>query len=80
MIEHICIFQASPMYWVSKWVDYSDKYGFGYAFIPMPGMPCPRPGPNDDLNLTTGPEAQKPLSLKGKRDFFTALLHCHADS
>ena len=19
------------MYWVSKWVDYSDKYGFGYA-------------------------------------------------
>merc|ERR1712141_228376 len=21
----------SPMYWVSKWVDYSDKYGFGYA-------------------------------------------------
>ena len=24
-------FQLSPMYWVSKWVDYSDKYGFGYA-------------------------------------------------
>ncbi len=20
-----------PMIWVSKWVDYSDKYGFGYA-------------------------------------------------
>ena len=19
-----------PMAWVSKWVDYSDKYGFGY--------------------------------------------------
>ncbi|EDV21422.1 uncharacterized protein TRIADDRAFT_50801 [Trichoplax adhaerens] len=19
-----------PMYWISKWVDYSDKYGFGY--------------------------------------------------
>ena len=19
-----------PMYWVSKWVDYSDKYGLGY--------------------------------------------------
>lgn len=19
-----------PMVWVSKWVDYSDKYGFGY--------------------------------------------------
>ena len=27
----IFIFQLSPMYWVSKWVDYSDKYGFGYA-------------------------------------------------
>lgn len=23
--------KASPMIWVSKWVDYSDKYGFGYA-------------------------------------------------
>jgi len=23
--------KLSPMYWVSKWVDYSDKYGFGYA-------------------------------------------------
>lgn len=23
--------KASPMMWVSKWVDYSDKYGFGYA-------------------------------------------------
>ncbi|CAH0557257.1 unnamed protein product [Brassicogethes aeneus] len=22
--------QAQPMIWVSKWVDYSDKYGFGY--------------------------------------------------
>lgn len=21
---------AIPMVWVSKWVDYSDKYGFGY--------------------------------------------------
>lgn len=21
---------AQPIYWVSKWVDYSDKYGFGY--------------------------------------------------
>lgn len=21
---------AQPMIWVSKWVDYSDKYGFGY--------------------------------------------------
>lgn len=21
---------AVPMVWVSKWVDYSDKYGFGY--------------------------------------------------
>ncbi len=20
-----------PMIWISKWVDYSDKYGFGYA-------------------------------------------------
>lgn len=19
-----------PVYWVGKWVDYSDKYGFGY--------------------------------------------------
>lgn len=23
--------KAVPMVWVSKWVDYSDKYGFGYA-------------------------------------------------
>ena len=23
--------KAVPLYWVSKWVDYSDKYGFGYA-------------------------------------------------
>ena len=23
--------RAAPMMWVSKWVDYSDKYGFGYA-------------------------------------------------
>ena len=23
--------KSSPMVWVSKWVDYSDKYGFGYA-------------------------------------------------
>ncbi|XP_055376823.1 serine/threonine-protein kinase polo [Condylostylus longicornis] len=21
---------ANPLFWVSKWVDYSDKYGFGY--------------------------------------------------
>lgn len=21
---------ACPIYWVSKWVDYSDKYGLGY--------------------------------------------------
>lgn len=21
---------AQPLVWVSKWVDYSDKYGFGY--------------------------------------------------
>lgn len=21
---------ASPFVWISKWVDYSDKYGFGY--------------------------------------------------
>lgn len=21
---------AQPLIWVSKWVDYSDKYGFGY--------------------------------------------------
>jgi polo-like kinase 1 len=21
---------AQPIVWVSKWVDYSDKYGFGY--------------------------------------------------
>jgi len=21
---------ALPIYWVSKWVDYSDKYGIGY--------------------------------------------------
>lgn len=21
---------AQPFVWVSKWVDYSDKYGFGY--------------------------------------------------
>ena len=20
----------APVYWVGKWVDYSDKYGFGY--------------------------------------------------
>lgn len=22
---------SSPMYWISKWVDYSDKYGIGYT-------------------------------------------------
>jgi len=21
---------AVPVYWISKWVDYSDKYGLGY--------------------------------------------------
>lgn len=21
---------STPIYWVSKWVDYSDKYGLGY--------------------------------------------------
>lgn len=21
---------AQPLFWISKWVDYSDKYGFGY--------------------------------------------------
>ena len=21
---------AVPIYWISKWVDYSDKYGIGY--------------------------------------------------
>lgn len=23
--------KVAPMVWVSKWVDYSDKYGFGYS-------------------------------------------------
>lgn len=23
--------KVAPMVWISKWVDYSDKYGFGYA-------------------------------------------------
>ena len=23
--------KCAPIVWVSKWVDYSDKYGFGYA-------------------------------------------------
>jgi polo-like kinase 1 len=23
--------KCAPMIWMSKWVDYSDKYGFGYA-------------------------------------------------
>merc|ERR1719187_1940516 len=23
--------KSQPITWVSKWVDYSDKYGFGYA-------------------------------------------------
>ena len=22
--------KSQPIVWVSKWVDYSDKYGFGY--------------------------------------------------
>jgi len=21
---------SNPLFWISKWVDYSDKYGFGY--------------------------------------------------
>ena len=21
---------STPIYWISKWVDYSDKYGIGY--------------------------------------------------
>lgn len=21
---------ATPVFWISKWVDYSDKYGLGY--------------------------------------------------
>ena len=21
---------ATPIFWISKWVDYSDKYGLGY--------------------------------------------------
>jgi polo-like kinase 1 len=21
---------AQPIVWISKWIDYSDKYGFGY--------------------------------------------------
>jgi hypothetical protein len=36
--EMICLAAADdaedpaciPIYWVSKWVDYSDKYGLGY--------------------------------------------------
>lgn len=24
---------AQPLIWVSKWVDYSDKYGFGFQLI-----------------------------------------------
>lgn len=24
---------AQPLVWVSKWVDYSDKYGFGFQLI-----------------------------------------------
>ena len=23
--------KSQPIVWVSKWVDYSDKYGFGYS-------------------------------------------------
>lgn len=26
----MCDPAAQPLIWVSKWVDYSDKYGFGY--------------------------------------------------
>lgn len=22
--------EAMPIFWISKWVDYSDKYGIGY--------------------------------------------------
>ena len=28
-IEHPA---STPIYWVSRWVDYSDKYGLGYQF------------------------------------------------
>ncbi|XP_033254528.1 serine/threonine-protein kinase polo-like [Drosophila miranda] len=24
---------AQPLFWISKWVDYSDKYGFGYQLL-----------------------------------------------
>lgn len=24
---------AQPLVWISKWVDYSDKYGFGFQLI-----------------------------------------------
>ena len=35
MVLFLCIDEAEdpaavPMVWISKWVDYSDKYGFGY--------------------------------------------------
>ncbi|XP_043941693.1 serine/threonine-protein kinase PLK3 isoform X2 [Protopterus annectens] len=25
-----CLFRSKPLLWVTKWVDYSNKYGFGY--------------------------------------------------
>lgn len=28
--EDLCDPSHQPLFWVSKWVDYSDKYGFGY--------------------------------------------------
>ena len=35
LLVNICADEAEdpaavPMVWISKWVDYSDKYGFGY--------------------------------------------------
>ena len=24
---------SSPVYWISKWVDYSDKYGIGKSYL-----------------------------------------------
>uniref|UniRef100_A0A1B6CVI3 polo kinase n=1 Tax=Clastoptera arizonana TaxID=38151 RepID=A0A1B6CVI3_9HEMI len=29
-LEELCDPAAQPFVWISKWVDYSDKYGFGY--------------------------------------------------
>ena len=37
MLTHLCPYTddaedpaCMPIFWVSKWVDYSDKYGLGY--------------------------------------------------